>query len=172
MKDPHKRKKIFNFDSILALVLIPIALYLIYYQYSMPKSAVRQALGPSFVPIALLAGMVVTAVFLFFSSLEVERKAGADASTPSGPETRTSAKQKKVVILILLGLLVYAAILIPVGFIISTILCILYQAQLYQRGKWVRNLTVSVPFSFLVYYVFVYQLDVALPAGILEILAP
>ncbi len=157
---------------MLALALIPIALYLIYYQYSMPKSAIRQALGPSFVPIALLAGMIITAVFLFSSSLQTKPKTGADGSTPSESETTTSAKQKKVVILILLGLLVYALILVPVGFIISTTLCILYQAQLYQRGKWVRNLVVSVPFSFLVYYVFVYTLDVSLPAGLLEILAP
>jgi len=172
MKDPGKRKKVFNFDSILALALIPIALYLIYYQYSMPTSAIRQALGPSFVPIALLAGMIITAVFLFVSSLHIERKASAAASAQSEPEAKTSARQKKVIVMILLGLLVYALILTPVGFIISTTLCILYQAQLYERGKWVRNLTVSIPFSFLVYYIFVYRLDVSLPAGILEILAP
>ena len=172
MKDPDKRKKVFNFDSILALALIPIALYLIHYQNSLPKSAILQALGPSFVPIALLVGMIVTAIFLFFSSLEMERKASAAASAQLENERKTSAKQKKVMVMLLLGLLVYAAILTPLGFIISTTLCILYQAQLFEKGKWLRNLTVSIPFSFLVYYIFVYRLEITLPAGILEILAP
>ena len=172
MKDSDKRKKVFNFDSILALASIVIALFLILYQLNMPKSAIRQALGPSFVPVALLIGLILTAIVLFFNSLQMERKAGLGASAQVEPETKTSAKQKKIIVMILLGLLVYAAILVPVGFIISTTLCILYQAQLYERGKWVRNLTVSIPFSFLVYYIFVYRLDVSLPAGILEILAP
>ena len=85
MSGPDKGKKIFNFDSILALALIPIALYLIYYQWSMPKSAIRQALGPSFVPIALLVGMIITAVFLFFSSLQMERKGSAEAKSERIP---------------------------------------------------------------------------------------
>lgn len=172
MKDSDKRKKVFNFDSYLALASIAIALFLIIYQLNMPKSAIRQALGPSFVPIALLIGLILTAIVLFINSLQMERKASAAASAQVEAETKTSAKQKKIIVMILLGLLVYAAILVPVGFIISTTLCILYQGQLLQTGKWGRNLAVSIPFSLLVYYIFVYLLEISLPAGILQILAP
>jgi putative tricarboxylic transport membrane protein len=172
MKNSDKRKTRFNFDSILALVAIGFAVFLIIYQLNMPKSAIRQALGPSFVPVALLIGMILTAIVLFFNSLQMERKASATASIQEETETKTSAKQKKGMIMILLGLLVYAVILTPLGFIISTTLCILYQTQLFEKGKWVRNLVVSIPFSFLVYYIFVYRLEIILPAGILEILAP
>lgn len=172
MKNLEKRKSVFNFDSILALASIVIALYLIFYQLNMPTSNVRQALGPSFVPVSLLTALILTAIALFFKSVRAERKADVAVSALAEPETKTSAKQKKIVIMILLGLLIYAAILTPVGFIISTIICINYQAQLYEKGKWVRNLVVSIPFSFLVYYVFVYRLEIILPAGILEILAP
>jgi putative tricarboxylic transport membrane protein len=172
MKDPEKRKGVFNFDSYLALASIAVALFLIFYQYTMPKSAIRQALGPSFMPITILIALIFTAIFLFFHSLQVGRKTGDTASAQVEADTKTSAKQKKIIIMILLGLLVYAAILVPVGFIISTTLCILYQAQLLQKGKWGRNLAVSIPFSLLVYYVFVYLLEITLPAGILQILAP
>jgi putative tricarboxylic transport membrane protein len=172
MKNPEKRKVVFNFDSILALASIVIAVYLIIYQYNMPRSSVRQALGPSFVPIAILIVLILTAIALFFKSVQAERKADAAVSALAEPETKTSAKQKKIVIMILLGLVIYALILTPVGFIVSTIICINYQAQLLEKGKWVRNLVVSVPLSFLVYYVFVYLLEITLPAGILEILAP
>jgi putative tricarboxylic transport membrane protein len=172
MKNPEKRKTVFNFDSILALASIVIALYLIFYQLNMPQSNVRQALGPSFVPVSILTALILTAIVLFFKSIQLEREADRAVSAPGEAEAKTAFKQKKIKIMVLLGLLVYAAILIPVGFIISTFVCINYQAQLFERGKWVRNLAVSIPFSFLVYYVFVYLLEITLPAGILEILAP
>ena len=172
MKNPEKRKIAFNCDSIFALASIAVAVYLIIYQYNMPRSAVRQALGPSFVPIAILTALIFTSIALFIKSIRAEPKADIAVSALSETEAKISTKQKRVSILILVGLLVYAAILTPVGFIISTIACINYQAQLFQKGKWVRNLGVSVPFSLLVYYVFVYLLEISLPAGILEILAP
>lgn len=172
MKSQEKRKIEFNFDCILAMAAIVIALYLIIYQYNMPRSTVRQALGPSFVPISLLIAMICTAIVIFFQSLQIKRKVDAPVSDQIPDSIKTSAQQKKIVIMILLGLVVYAVILVPVGFIISTILSIIYQARLFEKGKWVRNLVVSTTFSLLVYYVFVYVLEITLPAGILEILAP
>ena len=172
MKNPEKRKIVFNFDSILALASIAVAIGLIIYQYNMPRSTVRQALGPSFVPIAILIALIFTSIALFFKSIQAKGQADAAVSAPAEADAKISAKQKKVTILVLVGLLVYAAILTPVGFVISTIACINYQAQLFEKGKWVRNLSESVPFSLLVYYVFVYLLEISLPAGILEILAP
>ena len=70
--------------------------------------------------------------------------------------------------LIILGLLIYAVILIPVGFIISTTILILWQAQMFERGKWIRNLVVSIVFSCVVYYLFAHVLEVMLPTGILS----
>lgn len=71
--------------------------------------------------------------------------------------------------MIVLGLVVYAVILVPVGFIISTTILILWQAQLFERGKWIRNLVVSILFSIFVDYIFVHILEVMLPMGILSL---
>jgi putative tricarboxylic transport membrane protein len=169
MKETEKRKTIFHFDRIVALASIPIALFLIYNEYNTPNPSIQQTLGPSFMPIAIMIALILSAPLLFFSSLRTERKSGDAVPLPAEPPSKTSAEQYKVMGMVVLGLVVYAVILTPAGFIISTTLLIAWQTQLFEKGKWVRNLVVSVLFSVGVYYLFVHVLKVMLPAGILAL---
>jgi len=99
---------------------------------------------------------------------EISVHAGTGAA-PVEPPTETSAGQYKVMAMVVLGLLVYAVILVPAGFIIGTTILILWQAQLFERRKWIRNLVVSILFSIIDYYLFVHILEVMLPEGILSL---
>ena len=167
MASPENKSKGLNFDSIVALASILIALFLIHNEYGMPTPSIPQTLGPSFMPIALLVALILVGIVLFFNSLRQTPDAAGDAAVSPAPVPKTSLDQYKVLGLVTLGLLVYAAILDPIGFIISTALLIIWQAQLFEKGKLMRNLVVGVLFSLLVYYVFVHVLGVMLPAGIL-----
>lgn len=62
---------------------------------------------------------------------------------------------------------VYLAILIPVGFLLSTVAFLMGLTSIYAPQKWIRNLIFSVLFSVVVYAAFVYGLAVYLPVGIL-----
>lgn len=62
---------------------------------------------------------------------------------------------------------VYLAILIPVGFLLSTAAFLMTMTSIYAPHRWVRNLIFSVLFSLVVYIAFVYGLAVYLPVGIL-----
>ena len=62
---------------------------------------------------------------------------------------------------------VYLAILIPVGFLLSTVAFLMGLTSIYAPEKWIRNLIFSVLFSVVVYAAFVYGLAVYLPVGIL-----
>ncbi|SMX83100.1 Tripartite tricarboxylate transporter TctB family protein [Brevibacterium iodinum ATCC 49514] len=62
---------------------------------------------------------------------------------------------------------VYLAILIPVGFLLSTVAFLMGLTSIYVPEKWIRNLIFSVLFSVVVYAAFVYGLAVYLPVGIL-----
>lgn|GEM_PF-1456980 len=170
MKETGKKKSLWNFDRIVALSSILIALFLIHNEYNMPNPNIQQTIGPSFMPIAILVALILSALLVFVTSFQAKQKpAGADTA-PASTEaaTKTSAGQYKVMAMVILGLLVYAILLIPAGFIISTTLLILWEAQLFEKGKWIRNLLVSVLFSIAVYYLFVRVLEVMLPAGILS----
>ena len=62
---------------------------------------------------------------------------------------------------------VYLAILIPVGFLLSTAAFLMGLTSIYAPEKWIRNLIFSVLFAVVVYTAFVYGLAVYLPVGIL-----
>lgn len=62
---------------------------------------------------------------------------------------------------------VYLAILIPVGFLLSTAAFLMGLTSIYAPEKWIRNLIFSVVFAGVVYAAFVYGLAVYLPVGIL-----
>ena len=62
---------------------------------------------------------------------------------------------------------VYLAILIPVGFLLSTAAFLMGLTSIYVPEKWIRNLIFSVLFSVVVYAAFVYGIAVYLPVGIL-----
>lgn len=61
----------------------------------------------------------------------------------------------------------YLAIVIPVGFVLSTAAFLMAVTSLYAPEKWIRNLVFSVLFSAAVYVAFVFGLAVYLPVGIL-----
>ncbi|WP_210604118.1 tripartite tricarboxylate transporter TctB family protein [Brevibacterium oceani] len=62
---------------------------------------------------------------------------------------------------------VYLAILIPVGFLLSTAAFLMGLTSIYAPEKWIRNLIFSVAFAAVIYVAFVYGLAVYLPVGIL-----
>jgi len=164
--NPEKRKPVLNFDGYVALATVLIALFLIVDQYRMPKPSIPQTLGPGFVPIAVLAALIFASILVFYSSVRSRRKPVEPKAVSHEATLKTSPEAYRKIALVVLGLVVYAAILIPVGFTISTALLILWEARLFEKGKWVRNLIVGSGFSVLVYYVFLHILEVMLPEGI------
>jgi putative tricarboxylic transport membrane protein len=71
------------------------------------------------------------------------------------------------VLLTVAGLLVYALLLEALGFLLSTILLVLYQTRVIQRDHWVRNVVTAVIFSLVLYFGMTRLLSVKLPEGVL-----
>ncbi len=168
MADRETKKNFIGFDRVVAIITVPIALFLIYVAYSAPKSNIPQTLGPEAMPIAVLILIIVCAVFIFINASGDTHESTPATDVEEAPPASTGVDKYKIVVLVVLGLVVYGIMLEPVGFVISTTLLVLYSARLFEKGKWVRNGVVSLLFSISVYYSFVHLLDVMLPAGILE----
>lgn len=88
-----------------------------------------------------------------------DNAAGVVLDAPADPPS------KKVVLQFAL-FFVYLAILIPVGFLLSTAAFLMTMTSIYAPDRWIRNLIFSVLFSVVVYAAFVYGLAVYLPVGI------
>ncbi|SDR81636.1 Tripartite tricarboxylate transporter TctB family protein [Brevibacterium siliguriense] len=101
------------------------------------------------------------------SSLEsADRSSGQEGVGGIVLEAPPEPQVRKVVFQFAL-FFVYLAILIPVGFLLSTAAFLMGLTSIYAREKWIRNLIFSVLFSVVVYAAFVYGLAVYLPVGIL-----
>ena len=101
------------------------------------------------------------------SSVETAgRSSGEDGAGGIVLEAPPEPKVRKVVFQFAL-FFVYLAILIPVGFLLSTAAFLMGLTSIYVPEKWIRNLIFSVLFSVVVYAAFVYGLAVYLPVGIL-----
>ena len=65
------------------------------------------------------------------------------------------------------GLVAYTLLLETLGFLLGTILLVLYQTRVIQRGHWVRNVATAVIFSVLLHFGMTQMLAVRLPVGVL-----
>ncbi|MGC2941240.1 MULTISPECIES: tripartite tricarboxylate transporter TctB family protein [unclassified Brevibacterium] len=81
-------------------------------------------------------------------------------------EAPPEAPARKIVFQFVL-FFIYLAILIPVGFLLSTAAFLMGLTSIYAPDKWIRNLIFSVAFAVVIYVAFVYGLAVYLPVGIL-----
>lgn len=166
MADREKKKRRIGFDRLVAIITVPVGLFLIYTAAAAPESNIPQTLGPQAMPIGVLILIIVCAVFIFINEAPGKKAAEPEADHAAASTISERFDKYKTVVLVVAGLLVYGFMLEPVGFIISTTLLVLYSAWLFEKGKWVRNIVSSTLFSLAVYYTFVNLLDVMLPEGI------
>ncbi len=161
-------KSWFRFDPLLALLTIPIAVFLIIVEWGTPKANIPQAVGPEVMPIGILVLLIVNAFVLFAQAVYGKGRPPSSAAPEGGASSSEPwLKKYQAVLLVLGGLIVYGFILVPIGFILATTLLIIYEARLLQPGKWIRNGMVGLGVGVGVYLIFVKLLNVMLPAGIL-----
>jgi hypothetical protein len=121
-------------------------------------------------PICILILLIACAVPLLWrrggKTAEAPLASPAPSADPaSGPGW--FAKPGTAALLTVAGLLVYALLLEALGFLLSTILLVLYQTRVIQRDHWVRNVATAVIFSLVLYFGMTRLLSVKLPEGVL-----
>jgi putative tricarboxylic transport membrane protein len=157
----------FRFDPMVALLSIPIAIFLIFVELDTPKANIPQAVGPEAMPIGILILLIFNAFALFIRSVYGKGKPVFSVSDEGKDHSTLSGRNKyQAVILVLAGLLVYGCIVVPVGFILATAFLIIFEARVLQAGRWIRNVIIGLGFSTGVYLIFAKLLNVMLPPGI------
>jgi len=157
-------------DRLAAMLTIPIGMALIFVALQAPRPNIPMAIGPHVWPICILILLIACAVPLLW------RRAGETEEVPLASLTSTAraagepswyAKPGMAALLTVGGLLVYALLLEALGFLLCTILLVLYQTRVIQQGRWFRNIATAVIFSLVLYFGMTELLSVKLPAGVL-----
>ena len=157
-------------DRLTAMLTIPIGMVLIFVALEAPRPNIPMAIGPHVWPICILILLIVCAMPLLW------RRAGETEEVPLASLTSTAgaagepswyAKPGMAAVLTIAGLLVYALLLEALGFLLCTILLVLYQTRVIQQHHWLRNIATAVIFSLVLYFGMTKLLSVKLPAGVL-----
>jgi putative tricarboxylic transport membrane protein len=118
--------------------------------------------GPRFFPLVVLSLLtVLSAVYLVQQCLAVARRSGR---LPAEPFTHLTAAG------LLVGLLVvYALVLAPLGYLLSTSVFFVGAARAMGSRHLTRDVVVGIGLTVLVYFAFTRALGVSLPAGVLPL---
>jgi putative tricarboxylic transport membrane protein len=113
--------------------------------------------GPGFLPFGLAIVLIGLSLALILKSWKKE-----SGPVPFWPERGWLRPLLGVGIFLL-----YALILGPLGFILTTFLFLIFWMWIIERIRWVTILTLSVGVTAILYFIFEYFLEVPLPAGLL-----
>lgn len=151
-----------SFDRGLSIGLFLFSSWALYLSITMPKTAIRQTVGPEVFPIVISLCLMLVSVALF---VKTTREKAASARRSELPEGEREDRRTQA--LALLGIGVYVFAMEPLGYILATSLLCIYEAAVFETGHWVRNVLSGIGFGVVVYAIFVTFLDVLLPKGIL-----
>lgn len=150
-----------SFDRGLSIGLFLFGSWALYLAITMPKTAIRQTVGPEVFPIILAVCVMAAAVALFIKTLKEAPLLTRRSELPEGEK-----EDRRTQFLALLGIGVYVIALEPLGYILATAILTIYEAAVFEAGHWVRNVLSGIGFSLGVYAIFVNFLNIVLPRGL------
>jgi putative tricarboxylic transport membrane protein len=141
-----------TFDRFTGIAFLLIGLLFVIESRSISQSAYGSSVGPDIFPTVLGTILILLSIRLLFETMKYKRAEG----------TKESVQYVKFLI-IFISAAVYAAVLEPLGYVISTFIFLLIAFQTMERGKWISSLLIASAFSFGVYYFFAEFLGGSLP---------
>lgn len=141
-----------TFDRSAGIIFLLVGLLFVIESQRISESSYGSEVGPDIFPIGLGSILILLSARLLYETFrygEVTKNEGA-------------VKYKKFFIIFISAVL-YAALLEPLGYVITTFLFLVISFQTMERGKWLQTLIIASAFSFGVYYLFAEFLGGSLP---------
>lgn len=141
-----------TFDRFAGIAFLLIGLLFVIESQRISKSSYGSAVGPDIFPIGLGAVLILLSLRLLYETFRYQAK------TESGEPVLY-----KKFLIIFVSALLYAALLEPLGYVITTFAFLLIAFQTMERGKWIKSIIIAGVFSLGVYYFFAEFLGGSLP---------
>lgn len=146
-------------DIIAGILGLFVGFYVIIESRTFPDDEVL-LMGPSFFPIVLSVLMLIFSIALIVNALM-----GRSAKKAEKLDIRDPGIQRSIISL--LATIVYLSTLEKLGFIIGSIIYLMFLMYLLKLRNYVKMVLVSVGVSLAVYYIFRVALSITLPLGLL-----
>lgn len=160
----EKKEIRFNKGLLTAIPCLLFSLVCLYCSRTYPKlSADYMLVSASFFPtIVSIIAIAMSVIMLIAAIIKPERSEPLDEQQKRGLIRG---------ILAILNCILYVLIFKPVGYIISSIICLFFMMLIFGNRKWVTMMIISIVFPILLYLCFFYLLQTNLPMGILSFIA-
>ncbi len=139
-------------DRIASVLFLMAGIFFIVESRKLSATAYGSEVGPDLFPLGLGIILVLLSLRLIVETFRY----------PSEEKGSTRLDVKRFTV-ILLAAVIYAVILEPVGYVLSTFLFLVVAIQAMERGKWISTIVLSGLFSTGVYYLYVDILKGTLP---------
>ncbi|MDQ0428204.1 putative tricarboxylic transport membrane protein [Planomicrobium stackebrandtii] len=141
-----------TFDRFAGIIFLLIGLLFVIESQRISESSYGSEVGPDIFPIGLGTILILLSARLLYETFRYEAVI----------KNEESIKYKKFFIIFISAVL-YAALLEPLGYVITTFLFLVIAFQTMESGKWLQTLVIATAFSFGVYYLFAEFLGGSLP---------
>jgi putative tricarboxylic transport membrane protein len=141
-----------TFDRYASIIFLMIGAAFMLESFRISKSAYGSNVGPNVFPFLLGLILVLLSIKLLLETLKYN----------AGHLQKKKVQSKKFLI-ILAAAILYAILLEPFGYVITTFLFLMIGFQTMEKGNLLRALLIAGAFSFGVYYVYVKILQGTLP---------
>jgi len=141
-----------TFDRSAGIIFLLIGLLFVIESQRISESSYGSEVGPDIFPIGLGIILILLSARLLYETFRYE----------AGTKSEGPIKYKKFFIIFTSAVL-YAALLEPLGYVITTFLFLVIAFQTMESGKWLQTLIIASVFSFGVYYLFAEFLGGSLP---------
>ncbi|PGL71829.1 tripartite tricarboxylate transporter TctB family protein [Bacillus sp. AFS055030] len=141
-----------KFDRLAAIIFLITGITFILESRSIAATAYGSVVGPNVFPFMLGCALSLLSCRLFYETFSYKEK-----------EKEAVQYHYKQFFIILISAILYALLLEKIGFIISSSLFLIVAIQTMERGNWIKSLSISLGYSFIIYFIFVDVLKGTLP---------
>jgi putative tricarboxylic transport membrane protein len=141
-----------TFDRYTSIILSGLGLFVIMESQSISTSSYGSSVGANVFPIGLGAALLVFSIINLYETF-----------TRKYTNKKEEKLEYKKFLVILAALILYALLLEPLGYVISTFLFLIVGFQTMEKGKYLATLLIAAAISAGVYYIYVELMSGTLP---------
>jgi putative tricarboxylic transport membrane protein len=151
-----------------ALAVVGLGLFVLHQGYSIGvEQSAYARVGPQVFPYVIGAGLIAIGILLARSALKGSWSVNWAETSETGPARREFWRHMSSVGLVGLGLVINAALIAPLGFVIASTLMFALTTRAFGSRRLFFDLAVGAVFSTVIFITFTYALGLFLPGGTL-----
>ena len=149
-------------------LMVAVATYMLIGQFAMKVPESVDLPGPQFFPWIIIVALYVLAALLAFEIIRNPQLPElAPATEPEDLEERVWYTDWRAVAWAVGGLVLFIALIVPIGWVISAALMFVMVAHAIGSRRWLMDVLVGLFLSSVIYLIFAVLLSVDLPSGLI-----